>query len=186
MDLLSPVNRLHQHRSWVNVKLIDATSRLSDEQRHRRFEIGQGSVWQTLLHLVGAEYVWLETILGNDDPVMPGDLPHELVGNQRGDDAIQTMDELETFWANLDIRWWAFVDALEPEDLQRPIVKRSTSSHAGQRRATSLMDVLLHVCTHAHYTTAQLINMLRRLGVAELPDPMLITLARDDTRMETS
>jgi hypothetical protein len=42
--------------------------------------------------------------------------------------------------------------------------------------------VLLHVCTHAHYTVAQGINMLRRLGVPtdRLPDPMLITLSRQE------
>jgi len=36
------------------------------------------------------------------------------------------------------------------------------------------------VCTHAQYTTAQVINMLRQLGAQPLPDPMLITLARGE------
>jgi uncharacterized damage-inducible protein DinB len=38
--------------------------------------------------------------------------------------------------------------------------------------------VLLHVCTHAQYTTAQVVNMLRQVGATSLPDTMLITLAR--------
>jgi uncharacterized damage-inducible protein DinB len=50
----------------------------------------------------------------------------------------------------------------------------------GPRRATRRLDVLLHVCTHAHYTATQTINMLRQLGASELPDPMLITLAREE------
>jgi hypothetical protein len=53
-------------------------------------------------------------------------------------------------------------------------------SYAGQPMGTSLLDVLLHVCTHAHYTAAQAINILRHLGVSPLPDPMLITLARQE------
>jgi uncharacterized damage-inducible protein DinB len=46
--------------------------------------------------------------------------------------------------------------------------------------ATSRGDVLLHVCTHAQYTTAQAVNMLRQVGVEKLPDTMLITLARQE------
>ena len=38
-------------------------------------------------------------------------------------------------------------------------------------------DVLLHVCTHAHYTSAQVVNMLRQVGLDPLPDVMLISLA---------
>jgi uncharacterized damage-inducible protein DinB len=37
----------------------------------------------------------------------------------------------------------------------------------------------MHVCTHAHYTAAQVVNMLRQIGV-ELPETMLITLARKE------
>ena len=40
--------------------------------------------------------------------------------------------------------------------------------------------MLLHVCTHAQYTTAQLVNMLRQLGVDRLPDVMLISMARQE------
>jgi uncharacterized damage-inducible protein DinB len=46
----------------------------------------------------------------------------------------------------------------------------------GSRRA----DVMLHVCTHAQYTTAQVVNMLRQIGVEKLPDVMLIALARQE------
>jgi hypothetical protein len=31
---------------------------------------------------------------------------------------------------------------------------------------------------HAHYTSAQVVNMLRQLGVENLPETMLISLAR--------
>jgi hypothetical protein len=40
--------------------------------------------------------------------------------------------------------------------------------------------VLLHVCTHALYTGAQVVNMLRESGVEKLPETMLISLARHE------
>src|SRR5262245_66447311 len=69
VDAVALVRRLHQHRSWVNEKLLAAAALLSDEQLRRPFPIGQGSVWKTLLHLYAGEYVWLEALEGNEDPV---------------------------------------------------------------------------------------------------------------------
>jgi uncharacterized damage-inducible protein DinB len=53
-------------------------------------------------------------------------------------------------------------------------------SSSGQRFGTRRSDVLLHVCTHAHYTAAQVANMLRHVGVEKLPETMLISLARHE------
>lgn len=182
MDETTALLRMHQHRQWTNTKLLSAAAeKLSDEQRHQSFAIGQGSVWRTLSHLLGAEYIWLEILLGNDSPSMPGDLPNELVGNQLAEDGMRTMEELTQRWAILENRWNEYLAALSIDELQRSIVKASSSSHPGQRPATSVLDVLLHVCTHAHYTSAQLINIFRQLDVTDLPDLMLVTMARDES-----
>ncbi|HLJ97295.1 MAG TPA: hypothetical protein VKU02_29315 [Gemmataceae bacterium] len=50
----------------------------------------------------------------------------------------------------------------------------------GKRFGTHRSDVLLHVCTHAHYTAAQVVNMLRHTGMEKLPETMLISLARQE------
>lgn len=174
------IRRLHQHRMWVNQRLLEAARPLNDEQLRRHFAIGQGSVWQTLVHLMAAEYVWLEALLGNESPLMPGDSPGRLPGNQEGEGVVASLQELIARWQDLDSRWSSFLDSLSDEQLDEIVYKTSSSSGAGKRYGTRRADVLLHVCTHAQYTTAQLINMLRQLGVAPLPDVMLITLARED------
>ena len=50
-DAVELIRRLHEHRQWVNQKLLDAAWQLSDEQLHRSLEIGQGSIWFSLTHL---------------------------------------------------------------------------------------------------------------------------------------
>ncbi len=55
------------------------------------------------------------------------------------------------------------------------------SSVSGQRLPTQRSDILIHVCTHAQFTTAQVVNMMRHAGVEQLPDSMLITLARQES-----
>jgi len=179
-DAIALIKRLHQHRAWVNGNLISAASHLSDEQLRQPFPIGQGSIWKSLVHLYAGEFIWLEALLGNDDPVAKGDLPRQIPGNQLGDGAFATLDELRREWTQLDGRWKRYLEELSPKALEEPVYKWRSAAGQSQRMATSRSDVLLHVCTHAQYTTAQAVNMMRHVGVERLPDTMLITLARQE------
>lgn len=176
MNAVDLIQRLHQHRAWVNENLLAAASALSDEQLRRAFQIGQGSIWKSLLHLYAAEFVWLEALLGNDDPLVQGDLPGRIPGNQMGKGGVASLEELREKWAGQQERWDRYLADLSPESLDDPVFKFALST--GKRVATRRSDVLLHVCTHAQYTTAQVVNMLRQVGVEKLPETMLISLAR--------
>lgn len=176
MNSVDLVQRLHQHRAWVNENLLAAASVLNGEQLRREFQIGQGSIWKSLLHMYAAEFVWLEALLGNDDPLVQGDLPGRIPGNQMGEGGIASIDELREKWEGLQQRWNSYLADLSPSSLDDPVFKFAFST--GKRVATRRSDVLLHVCTHAQYTTAQVVNMLRQVGVEKLPETMLISLAR--------
>ncbi|XZE46240.1 DinB family protein [Pirellulaceae bacterium SH467] len=175
------VRRLHQHRMWVNHRLLTAVQSLSDDELRRSFSIGQGSVWRTLTHLFAAENVWLEALLGNESFRVPGDVPGKLPGNQEGQGAIASLSDLVLQWDELDRRWNKYLEGLSDESLDDVVYRTSSSSGAGKRFGTKRSDILLHVCTHAQYTTAQLNNMLRQLGQSTSLDVMLITLARQES-----
>lgn len=166
---LVPIRRLHAHRRWVNDRLRDAAEQLTDEQLDQPFEIGMGSIRSTLTHLYAAEYVWLEALRSNPTPPAPASI--------RFPDTATGLDA----WRALENHWQDYLDQLTEEALDQPVAKVSTSSGAGRRFETPRLDVLLHVCTHAQYTTAQAINMMRRVGVPAqaLPDSMLITMSRE-------
>jgi uncharacterized damage-inducible protein DinB len=174
----SIIQRLHQHRAWVNENLLAAAEALNEEQLRREFEIGQGSVWKSLVHLYAAEFVWLEAMLGHEDPIVQGDLPGKIPGNQLGEGKIASLAELRQKWQELQGRWEQYLAKLKPEALDELVYKIVMSTR--QRMATKRSDVLLHVAMHAHYTSAQVVNMLRQLGVEKLPETMLISLARKE------
>jgi len=178
MDSIDLVRRLHQHRQWVNQGLLATAAKLSDDQLRQVWKIGQGSIWKSLTHLYAAEYVWLEALSGNENPLTPGDVSGKLPGNQEGAGALSSLADLRLRWDELAARWQAYLDALTPDSLDDTVYK--TSSLSGLRAATQRSDILLHVCTHAQYTTAQIINMMRQAGLKQFPDPMLITLARQE------
>lgn len=172
------IKRLHEHRRWANQRLLESVQTLSETQLTQEFEIGQGTIWKSVLHMYAAEYVWLEALLGNEEPLTPGDLPDSLPGNQRGEGAIQSVAELKQKWELLEQRWGDYLETLTDDVLEELVRKRSTSSGKGHVHQTRRRDILLHVCTHAHYTAAQVVNMLRHAGATTLPDLMLISLAR--------
>jgi uncharacterized damage-inducible protein DinB len=183
MNTTELLTRLHQHRAWVNDNLLTTAASLSDEQLRSPFQIGQGSIWKSLVHLYAAEFVWLEALLGNDDPTLQGDLPGKLPGNQQGEGGITDLDDLRQKWIALEQRWRGYLASLTPESLDELVYKKSTSYGLGKRFATRRADVLLHVCTHAHYTAAQVVNMLRQAGADKLPETMLISLARKEAEL---
>jgi uncharacterized damage-inducible protein DinB len=180
MNAVQLLQRLHQHRAWVNGNLLTAAANLTDEQFRSEFQIGQGSIWKSLLHLYAAEYVWLETLLGNEAFLVPGDLPGKLPGNQQGEGGVTDLDDLRQKWSELEKRWSGYLANLSSEALEEVVYRKSTS--LGTRLGVRRSDVLLHVCTHAHYTAAQVINMLRQTGVEKLPETMLISLARHESK----
>ncbi|MAT16185.1 MAG: damage-inducible protein DinB [Planctomyces sp.] len=180
MQSVDLIRRLHEHRMWVNANLLETASHLSESQLRQPFSIGQGSVWNTLVHLQAAEYVWLETLLGDPSPLFPGDIAGKLPGNQSGEGKIDNFVELCNRWRRLDERWRNYLTGLTDTSLSEIVRKVSTSSGAGKAFGTLRSDILLHLCTHAQYTTAQALNMFRQLGVEQLPDVMLISLARSE------
>jgi len=178
MNAVDLLHRLHVHRAWVNGNLLTAAAKLSDEHMRSPFQIGQGSIWKSLVHLYAAEYVWLEALLGNDDPLVQGDLPGKLPGNQQGQGGITGLMKLRQKWSELERRWVDYLAALKPETLDELVYKKS--SGLGKRLGTRRGDVLLPVCTHANYTIAQVVNMLRQASKEKLPETMLISLARQE------
>jgi uncharacterized damage-inducible protein DinB len=178
MDTIRLIKRLHQHRAWANGNLLTAAAQLSDEQLHATFEIGQGSIWKSLVHMHAAEFVWLETLLGNETALFPGDLPGMIPGNQQGEGGIKDLSDLREKSAAQEQRWTAYLAGLSPDSLDEVIHRSRQVGGQTVRFGCRCSDALLHVCTHAHYTTAQVVNTLRHCGLEKLPEVMLIAMAR--------
>lgn len=182
MNAVTPIVRLHQHRLWSNDQLREACRPLSEKQLRQEHAIGQGTLWRTLCHMYAAEFVWLKALCGTAEALAPGDVADDLPGNQKGPDAARNLLQLNGRWDELNGQWESYLYGLTPEKLSKKIYKKPSRGVQTQVVGASTMDVLLHVCTHAQYTTAQAVNMLRHLGIEKLPPTMLITLAREEAK----
>ncbi len=169
MEAIQILRRLHQYRAWSNRQLLHACRPLSREQLDAPFEIGQGSVWKSLVHLLAADSLWVDAFEGRPDSPVPCEAD------------FRDLEELANRWADVDRRWRDALARLDGSDLERPVLRADL-----QNRCFSLggVDAHLQVCTHAAYTAAQVVNMLRRLGIAPLPNCMLVGMAYAEGRVK--
>ncbi|MDP2956545.1 MAG: DinB family protein [Longimicrobiales bacterium] len=68
---MKDIRTLYAYNRWANLQFLDALSSLSDEELGRDMKSSFPSVSDTLVHLLGAEWVWLERWLGRSPTGFP-------------------------------------------------------------------------------------------------------------------
>lgn len=153
----------HAWLRWMTGRSLAACRSLTEEELHREFPIGLGSVHATLLHLYGAERIWIGVVTGSAAALtMPTATE------------CPTLDALEAAWPTTRREWDAFLDALTPAECAR-VVERVRD---GRTYRQTVADACMQVPTHALYHNAQLSFMFRSMGHA-LPDSSWILWARE-------
>ena len=147
-----PIQILFAHDRWATGTILVACSKLPGEDFHRRFDIGLGSLHDTLTHIVGATRSWTDTLSGQPARPRP-----ESDGQRRTPDQLRAMfDESH--------------EEFTTESRRRPLEEIVTRHmRDGQTFDLSRGAVIAHVPTHNMHHRAQCLNMLRHLGVKPLP-----------------
>lgn len=167
MHSIETVRTLHEWLRWTIDRTLASCRDLSEEERHRRFEIGLGSVHETLVHLCWAESLWIGVIT---DTV--AEVPDPTLQN------FPDLDALEAAWPRARAKWATFLDAVTPEEFER-IMTRERNGRVFRQR---VLDGCLQVPTHALYHMAQLSFMFRamgRTGESAFPDSSYVNFARE-------
>lgn len=146
---------LRGHNLWATGLLIDDASKLTHEQFHRRFEIGLGSVHDTLRHIVGAMLRWADRIGGRE--VKPS---IEKDGRER------SAAELRELLAKADADLGAIAEAIERRGGWGETMEFVVEG--GPTYRFSRAAAMMHVLTHGMHHRAQVLNMRRQLGLPAL------------------
>ena len=143
---------LLSHDRWATEQVLDACAKLTEEQFHRRFDIGPGSLHDALTHVVAAMRAMTESLAGSEpNPRIDSD------GRRR------TPDELR---ALLDESCRAFEGEARRRPLDEIITRRLRD---GRTLTMTRAAALVHVPTHGMHHRAQCLNMLKQIGVKPLP-----------------
>ena len=140
---------LYRHNDWAWSTLLDASQDLAADDLDRPFELGLGSLLETIRHLYAAERVWFERWLGRK----LDEHPHART--------LASVAKLCDAHANFAAARNAFIDSAGPQGVAGRIEYKNTQ---GEQMSWPLGDMMLHVCNHGTYHRAQALNMLRHLG----------------------
>jgi uncharacterized damage-inducible protein DinB len=143
------IGLLYDYNAWANHRALDAVSALTPEQFTKPLGSSFPSVRDSLAHICGAEWVWLERFEGRS----PSSLPDP---SQFGDSA-----SLGAHWAEQETRLLTFVRGLRQADLDR-VMEYKTMKFGVYRNP--LWQSMQHLVNHGTYHRGQVTTMLRQLG----------------------
>lgn len=150
MPTTNPADILLAHNRWANRQMLDACAKLTNGQLHQPFEMGLGSLHDTLAHIAGAQRGWATMLAGAEPkPRIEKGGPY-------------TLDQLRSLFDEA-------TQELEDALAAHPLDAIATTERDGKRYAFARGGVLTHVTTHSMHHRAQALNMLRHLGVDPLP-----------------
>ncbi len=153
MDLL---DRLLGHDAWTTRELLLRSQNLTDEQLDLQFDIGHRTARATFLHIIRNVEVWADLMSGQPVRRNQGDaydgrtIQGMIVRLDRAAADLAALARSVAQRDGWDERWVDYLD--DPP-------KEKTYGGA-----------IAHIITHSMHHRAQLLYMLRRLGVAGLPE----------------
>ena len=140
---------LYEFNAWANQRVLKAAEVLTTEQFTKELGSSFSSVRDTLAHIFGVEWVWLERLQGRS----PSGIPDAKEFSEAG--------LLKTRWADQEARMLAYARKLTQEELDKVMTYKTLSFGPGRNPRWQMMQ---HVVNHGTYHRGQVVTMLRQLG----------------------
>ena len=144
-----PRQVLLAHEVWATHLLIDACQNLSHEQFHQKFEMGLGSLHDSIVHIIGAMRGWTDVLAHRD--IRP-----------RPEGQTFTVPQLQEMLTQAGEELTKFANAY-------PLDEAVLAVRGGKKYSFVRGGIITHVTTHSMHHRAQCLNMLRHCGVSPLP-----------------
>jgi uncharacterized damage-inducible protein DinB len=150
---------LYTYNSWANHRTLDSCAPLTPEQFARDLGSSFRSVRDTLFHILGAEWIWLERWHGRSPTGLPvaADFPD--------------LESVRRRWAEVERDLVDYIASLTQEDLQRVL---EFKTFGGTPQSTPLWPCLQHLANHSTYHRGQIATMLRQLGMKPASTDLIV------------
>ena len=150
---LEDLVELYAFNRWANAKTCESVEVLTEEEYAKAIGGSFGSVRGTLIHLYGADFIWLERFQGRSPRAMPES------------DDLRDLRSLRAKWLAVEDARDAYLEALTAEQLAGPL---SYAGFDGKEFTRVLGDALFHVANHGTYHRGQVATLVRQLGRSPL------------------
>lgn len=150
---LATLRELFDYNYWARDQQLEACRKLTPEQFLRPLGSSYSSLRDTLAHLVGAEWIWLERWRGRS--------PTGVEAADYAPEKFPTVAAIEARWREVERGMREYLAGLNQDALARPLTYVNLK---GQRWTYPLWRTLLHVVNHQTYHRGQVTTLLRQLG----------------------
>ncbi|HEY0005907.1 MAG TPA: DinB family protein [Pyrinomonadaceae bacterium] len=142
---------LYDYGYWANSKLFKVISQLTPEQFTQTVAGSYGSIRNTMVHALSAEWGWLGRCGGPERgaPLNPEDYP--------------TMASLVETWNQVEVYVREFLSKLQDEDLAR---QAEFVIGGAEKRSMPVGELMQHAANHGVHHRGQVALLLRSLGYA--------------------
>jgi uncharacterized damage-inducible protein DinB len=166
---LADIKQLFDYTEWANDLAMDASAKLSDENLRRDVSISHKSIFETLLHMAGAEWIWLERWNGRSPA-------RDQAWASWTTESCANLPMLKERWRESIEARAQFISKLDEERLGTELAFKLLSGDASSMR---LVDQMQHVANHATLHRGQIVGMIRQLGIDPPSTDLLFYLRRE-------
>jgi uncharacterized damage-inducible protein DinB len=166
---LSDIRSIFDYTEWANDLAMDAAASLPEEGLRRDTGISHKSIFGTLAHMAGAEWIWLERWHGRS----PAKAEAWSLWTEPACPDLATLNER---WSEVVARRAQFISALDEARLAAELPFKLLSGDPSSMR---LVDQMQHVANHATMHRGQVVGMIRQLGIDPPSTDLLFYLRRD-------
>ncbi len=166
---LSDIKRLFDYTEWANELAMNAAAKLSDEDLRRDVAISHGSIFGTLLHMAGAEWIWLERWNGRSPA-------KNEAWSLWTTESCADLNTLKERWRDVIEQRARYMSELNESRLMAELPFKLLSGDPSSMR---LVDQMQHVANHATLHRGQVVGLIRQLGI-EPPSTDLLFYLRSD------
>ncbi len=149
MISLATLCELFEYNYWARDRQLQACATLTEEQFMRPLGSSFSSLRDTLAHLVGAEWLWLERWRGRS--------PRRMLSGEE----FHTLVAVQERWTVVEREVRAYLAGLTEEALKMPLTYVNLR---GETWTYPLWQPLFHVVNHQTYHRGQVTTLLRQLG----------------------
>jgi uncharacterized damage-inducible protein DinB len=157
MDLL---DRLLGHDEWTTSEILRRCGELTSDQLHADFDIGLGSIHRTLVHVIGNIRVWTD--------LMRAGATDGATSEWRDRDLAGLVEAFRSSYADFA----GFARGVRAEDR---LNDEWVDSLDDPSQSKTYGGAILHVITHNMHHRGELLHMLDRLGLTDLPEGDLLS-----------
>src|SRR2546422_1111144 len=147
--LIELVRTLYRYNEWANARVVTAAGRLHREELAAPGDAGHGSVRETLVHILGAQWIWVARWNGTS--------PTSMLAASNFPD----LESIRRRWEPIENETGRFVTTRTDEDLARVVAYHNTR---GERWAYPLWQQVVHQVNHATQHRSEIAATLTRFG----------------------